>query len=241
MPMPMSLLHETRLSIGLIAVWTIILSCAIPAVRNEFGKTGPASSHAESQPGLQVTGLQYHEYDTSGLAASVKADSLAILPHRFLVFNLKSINEAHLENAQIEIHLHDKAPQDTEMVPLVTDMFAQGKKASADHNPRREFGLITRCVVEGITVKIYNADSPSIILRAERAYVDKRKRKTRFLYASLEDARSGRYISSREIIWDTRDKAFLIPGNYSAESASGIASSKGARVDLAFVVTPLLP
>jgi len=239
--MPLTLLHETRLSIGLIAVWTIILACAIPAVRNEYGKTGPAASHTENQPGLQITGLRYQEYNTRGLAASVKADRLAILPHRFLFFNLKSINEAHLENADIEIYLHDKAPKDTELVPLVADMVTQEKTTSAEHNPRREFGLITRCVVEGISVKIFNADSPSIILRAERAYVDKRKHKPRFLHASLEDPRADRHISSKEILWDATDKAFLIPGEYLAKTDSGFAIGKGAKVDLDFVVTPLSP
>ena len=66
--------------------------------------------HISLAPSLPVS--SYQEYDARGLVASVKADRLAILPHRFLFFNLKSINEAHLENANIEIHLHDKVPQD---------------------------------------------------------------------------------------------------------------------------------
>ena len=81
--------------------------------------------------------------------------------------------------------------------------------------------VITRSIVQGISVKIYNADALSMTLRAESAHLDKRRHKPRFLHASLEDARSDRHISSKEIIWDARDKAFLIPGDYLAQTASG--------------------
>jgi hypothetical protein len=236
----MRISNETRLSTGLIAVWTIILACAIPAVRNAVGNTVPASSHAAARSALEITGLQYTEYDASGLSTSIRADRLTILPHRFLFFNLKSFNEAHLENADIEIHLHDKAPPNGDMVPLVTDMFIQEKRTSAKRRPGSEFGLIARSIVEGVSVKIFNAELPSIILRAKRATVDRRKHRTRFQYATLEDARSDRRITGKEIIWDDRDKAFLIPGDYIAETAAGNARAKGARVSLDYVVTPLL-
>lgn len=223
----------------LITAWTIVLAYAITAIRHEYGTTGPAILHSANQPGAQLTGFRYQEFDALGLHAKVKADRLSILPRRFLFFNIKSINEAHLENAYIEIHLHDKVPQDMNLVPPVSDMFTQRKKTTAKHNPRRGFGLITRSLVHGISVKIFNADSLSIILLAESAYIDKRRHKPRFLHASLEDAGSGRRITSKEIIWDARDKEFLITGDYIMHSATGPVRGKDARVDLDFVVTPL--
>ena len=90
-----------------------------------------------------------------------------------------------------------------------------------------------------LKAKIFNADSLSIILLAESAYIDKRRHKPRFLRASLEDAGSGRRITSKEIIWDARDKEFLIKGDYIMHSATGPERGKDARVDLDFVVTPL--
>lgn len=235
------MLNETRLSTGLIAVWTVILACVIPEVLNEYKSTDPGSSHAASQPRLQITGLEYQEYDASGLAASIRADMLAVVPHRLLVFNFKSINEARLENANIEIHLHEQVSQNEDMVPLVTDMFNQQEKTAANRKSGSEFGVIIRSVVEGISVKIFNANSLLMILRAKRAYVDRKKHKAHFQHAALEDSRSSRRITSKEIIWDARDKAFLIPGDYIAETASGNARSKGARVNLDYVVTPLMP
>ena len=239
MLMPLS--HETRLSLGLVAVWAIVLACVIPAVRNEYGETGPAVSHTANQPGPQLTGFRYQQFDARGLMASVKADRLSILPHRFLFFNLKSINEAHLENATIEIHLRDKIPQDMDLVPPVTDVFTQEKRGSANNSPRREFGVITRSVVQGISVKIFSANALSMTLRAESARLDKRRHKPRFLHATLNDARSDRRISSKEIIWDAKNKAFLIPGDYLAQTDSGHATGRGARIDLDYVVTPLSP
>ena len=235
------MLHETRLSLGLVAVWAIVLASVIPAVLNEYGETGPAVSHPAIQPGPQLTGFIYQEFDARGLMASVKADRLTILPHRFLFFNLKSINEAHLENAHIEIHLRDKVPQDMDLIPPVTDMVTQEKRGSANNNPRREFGVITRSDVQGVCVKIFNEDVLSMTLRAESAYLDKRRHKPRFLHATLDDARSDRRISSKEIIWDAKDKAFMIPGDYLAQTDSGYATGRGARIDLDYVVTPLSP
>jgi hypothetical protein len=241
--MPIPVLHETRLSLGLVAAWAIVLACVIPAVRNEYGETDPAVSHTAYQPGPQLTGFRYQEFDARGLMASVKADRLSILPHRFLFFNLKSINEAHLENATIEIHLRDKIPQDMDMdlVPPVTDVFTQEKRGSANKSPRREFGVITRSVVQGISVKIFSADALSMTLRAESAHLDKRRHKPRFLHATLNDAKSDRRISSKEIIWDAKNKVFLIPGDYLAQTDSGHATGRGARIDLDYVVTPLSP
>jgi len=239
--MPISVLHETRLSLGLVAVWAIVLACVIPAVRNEYGETDTDVLHNANQSGPQLIGFRYQEYDARGLVASVNADRLTILPHRFLFFNLKSINEAHVENAHIEIHLHDKTSKDIELVPPVYDMFTQGKKATADHNPRREFGVITRSDVRGISIKIFKADALLITLRAESAYLDKRRHNPRFLHATLDDARSDRRISSKEIIWDAKDKAFMIPGDYLAQTDSGYATGRGARIDLDYVVTPLSP
>jgi hypothetical protein len=237
--MPLS--HETRLSLGLVAVWAIVLACVIPAVRNEYGETGPAVSHTANQPGPQLTGFRYQQFDARGLMASVNADRLSILPHRFLFFNLKSINEAHLENATIEIHMRDKIPQDMDLVPPVTDVFTQGKRGSASNSPRREFGVITRTFVQGISVKIFSANALLMTLRAESARLDKRRHKPRFLHATLYDARSDRRISSKEIIWDAKNKAFLIPGDYLAQTDSGHATGRGARIDLDYVVTPLSP
>ena len=88
----------------LITAWTIVLAYAITAIRHEYGTTGPAILHSANQPGPQLTGFRYQEFDALGLHAMVKADRLSILPRRFLFFNIKSINEAHLENAYIEIH-----------------------------------------------------------------------------------------------------------------------------------------
>jgi len=239
--MPIPVLHETRLSLGLVAIWAIVLACVIPAVRNEYGETDPAVSHTAYQPGTQLTGFRYQEFDVRGLMASVKADRLSILPHRFLFFNLKSINEAHLENATIEIHLRDNIPQDMDLVPPVTDVFTQEKRGSANKSPRREFGVITRSVVQGISVKIFSADALSMTLRAESAHLDKRRHKPRFLHATLNDAKSDRRISSKEIIWDAKNKVFLIPGDYLAQTDSGHATGRGARIDLDYVVTPLSP
>jgi|GEM_PF-3306424 len=239
MLMPLS--YETRLSLGLVTVWAIVLACVIPAVRNEYGETGPAVSHTANQPGPQLTGFRYQQFDARGLMASVKADRLSILPHRFLFFNLKSINEAHLENATIEIHMRDKIPQDMDLVPPVTDVFTQEKRGSASNSPRREFGVITRSVVQGISVKIFSANALLMTLRAESARLDKRRHKPRFLHATLNDARSDRRISCKEIIWDAKNKAFLIPGDYLAQTDSGHATGRGARIDLDYVVTPLSP
>jgi len=233
------MLTDTQLSTGLISVWIIVLTFSIAAVRNEYRCADPESPHAATLPALQITGLRYLEYKTGGLAASIRADRLAIVPHRFLFFNLKSINEAHLENADIEIHMHDNASENDDMVPFVTDIFAEEKKSSSKHKPSSELGVITRSVVEGITVKIFNTNFLSITLRAKRAYVDKRKHQTRFQYATLEDARSDRQITSKDIFWDARGKVFLIPGAYIAETALGHARDKGARVNLNFVVAPL--
>jgi hypothetical protein len=88
-------------------------------------------------------------------------------------------------------------------------------------------------------VKIFRADSLALVLRAESAYIEREKRKPRFLNATLEDERSTRRIIADKIIWNAKDKVFLVPGHYVAQTASGRASGKGIRIDLDFGVKKL--
>lgn len=237
--MTVSFSSEARVSLGLIAAWIAVFGCGYLAVTNKYNLANTQPAHTARQLHQEITEFSYREYGAHGLITRLEADTLSVIPRRFLFFNIKSLNEVHLTNARIETHLYENVSSDHELVPLATDLFIPGETGKKESHPRREFGLITRSVAKGIVVKIFRADSLALVLRAESAYIEREKRKPGFLNATLEDESSTMRIIADKIIWNAKDKVFLVPGHYVAQTASGRASGKGIRIDLDFGVTKL--
>ena len=95
---------------------------------------------------------------------------------------------------------------------LATGLFTRGKGAPGRDAEQNAYGIVTRAVVRDGVGRMFNEDTPAMTLRAERLVVDRRNHKPRFLQATLEDARSDRRVSSREIIWDAVSRTFQIRG-----------------------------
>ena len=55
-----------------------------------------------------IKGLKYEVSGPNGIVTRVKADSLSLVARRIFLFNIKSLNEIQLENAEIEAHFFEE-------------------------------------------------------------------------------------------------------------------------------------
>ena len=231
--------RETRLAAGLIVVCMVVFGLGYLAVSKQHGPSGSQRAPTTLPFYQGITDFSYQIYGPNGLVTRLQADTLAIVPRRFLVFNIRSINEVHVANVHLETYLYEEEAPDTEPVTAVTGLLEPIGIGVGKRRSRDEFGLITRSLVSGIVMKVFRKDSLAVVIRAEHAVIKSEGGKPRFLKASLEDAESTRRILADKIIWDEKDRVFMIPGHYVAHTPRGRASGRGIRIDLDFVVTSL--
>ena len=187
-----------------------------------------------------IKGLKYEVSGPNGIVTRVKADSLSLVARRIFLFNIKSLNEIQLENAEIEAHFFEEPSEKLDLLPFHDDsnLFGSGGILAAESG--KPYGTITRSVIyRGVSVKIFNSDALVLTLTADSASVKNKKSYPEFFRARLESAESGKRIISDKIIWDVKARWFVIPGPYLAQTPKGRASGTDITVDLDFNVSPL--
>ncbi len=185
---------------------------------------------------LRIKGLSATTYNDDKLTARIEADELRVNQRRFFVFNIRPFNEATLTNARLEVHLYKHMPLKANLFSSAKNILGLDKKGKSR---MRGLGLITRGVVNGFTLEVYKAGKLSLRVKAEKAYIDFKKKKTELLNAGLEDVQSKKLIKSRSVIWDNEENVFRIPGIYIATTPRGTARGKGIKVDFDFAVSLL--
>lgn len=187
----------------------------------------------------EVTNFTFQQFGEFGLVTRLHADSLSVVPRRFLFFNIKAVNEAHLLNAHIESHMYAHDPDDITLLPAVRGLGTGGGRGGKSGGQYGEFGLITRALVKGVTVELFKADKLVLILRADEGSVDHKNKDPSFSRAVLQNSSATRRIVSKRIIWDPRSRVFRIPGTYVALTEKGESRGKGVKVDIDFTVSPI--
>jgi hypothetical protein len=180
----------------------------------------------------------YNQYEAGALKVRLSGDSISIAPRKVMFFNIRSYNEIRMRNARAEVYLSENSAD--EPLPLPDQLLADlngGQMSSFEM--QRSWGMITRGIVEGLEVKIFDSGEPALTLRANSARVRDKNRAPRFLNASLENAAATRTIRSQIILWDADTRQFVIPGRYVAQTEQGLVSGTGLRVDLNFNISPL--
>lgn len=188
---------------------------------------------------IYIKGLSSNKYEGNRLVARIKADEFKINPRRFFVFNIRPFDEVTLTNVRLEVHLCPEMPKE---VGLDMGLFSLAENVLSVRKGKptlKGIGLLTRGVVQGLVLKVYKADKLSLVVKAEQAYVDFKKKKTRLKGASVKDLSSDKLITSRSIIWNHSEKVFKIPGEYVATTRGKMARGKGIKLDLDLAVNPL--
>lgn len=182
--------------------------------------------------------FSYTSFNDHGIDNTLEADELEIKPRRFMAFNIKSVNEAVLNNARLTVYTRedvDSEPQYfgfEDVIPLSDDK--EGRMGRS-----RVLGLVTRMILNKMEMDLFRDNNKIITLVAETGLVEKKDGGLKAFNAILTDVRSSRQITTRKLLWDNKDKLFLIPGPYMMSTSSGNVFGKSVEVDLDFVITPL--
>lgn len=194
---------------------------------------------------LRIKGLHYKTYDNNRLKASIVADEFVVRNRKFWMFNIRPFKEAVLENAVFHVYQNrdrtsggDKAREEEglNLLSFGSDILAIDKKGKS---ALIEKGIVTKGVIRGLVLKIYETDKLSMLVRANKADVDFRKNRVKMTYVNMEHVPSGKTIKSSSAVWNSKEKVFEINGSYTAQTQDGMTNGRKIKVDLDFDITPL--
>lgn len=222
--------------VSLISVLVLSLVLFLWNLSQRKETPSPSTEQKTSTSPLRIKGLSHSTYFDDKLIASIEADEFKVNQRRFWVFNIRPFNEATLTNARLEFHFYDDMPSEKDLLSSVADILSLDKQGKVTS---KEMGLITRGVIKGLVFGMYKGERLSILIKAQKAYIDFKRKKINMIRVSMENVSSRKLIKSRSIIWNSKNKVFEIPGKYMAQTPKGQASGKGIKVDLDFTVTPL--
>ena len=202
--------------------------------RKDTPNSTPIEIKYSSHP-LRVTGLKSSAYKEGKLLSRVQADAFKVRPRKLWIFNIRPFNEAILTNINIELYYS----RDTFLKPgafLDKLLTAEGKDRKSC---LKRMGVITKCVIKGLRLKIFMGKEPAIIISSDEAYVDFKKKETRLIGAKLQDPISKDRIEAKSIIWDNIENGFRIPGKYIVVTSKGMERGKGIRMDMTSIMMSL--
>jgi len=187
---------------------------------------------------LRITGVDFKSFDDTRFKVRIKADEIKINPRKFLIFNIREVNELTITNANLEVYLQ---PETENPKPyLLTEnnipenIYPKKNKARA-----KGFGMVTRGVVKNIVVKMFNDQKPLLVIKATSANIDFKKKEVKLKEAQVEHIPSGKHISASTILWDEQKECFKIPGKYFVNAPEGGGWGKNIQFNTNFIFSPL--
>ncbi len=158
---------------------------------------------------FSMKGITFSSYDeNSNLLVKIEADNIAIGKRKFWIFNVRPFNEVIINNARLELYLYNDGSS-------VADIYSPTKNLiGSDMTGNKEGGVITRGVINRIRFSIFSSGRKSISVSADKAYIDFKKKKLKFLRATIKDMVQERLIKGDVVFWNDKDRTFDIPGEY---------------------------
>jgi hypothetical protein len=193
----------------------VIVWAALPNRRVD--QTQTLSDRAAKEGWLFIKGLRYKTYENGSLVARVEAQEFKIIPRRFFVFHIKSLNEAVITNAKMDLFFHGReahnsiAEEGNDESPFKVLFKELTRKDSGA-------GLITKVTMKGIDISIYDSGVLRRRVRAASADLINDSGRAIFYDATLEDPHMGKSVSAPKVVWDSHEKRFKVPGDHRASA-----------------------
>lgn len=216
-------------------------------IRNAAPPLVPAVVEKKASSTMSISGFGFSIYEGASLRTRVQADLFRIVPRKFGIFRMRSINEAALVKARFEIYtdcnggtLAEGRPKgkgyengDAGVFSALGDEFnAQTRGGSGIQG----VGNVTRLLMSGLELVFYRDKIPNLEARAKNGTMEFKKKEIRMHGAVLEHIPSGKKIAGDTIVWDDDARIFKIAGSYEATTRRGKAKGRGITVDLDFHV-----
>lgn len=180
---------------------------------------------------MAIKGLVFSNYEGDRLQSRVKADQLLVKPRQFSVFRIKSVNEVVLTNTFFEIYQYpaEKGSAAGEERFSLGAQLTSGVKGLAG---LKGMGRVTRAVLLGMKMEVLNSGHPHLRLSAQNAEMSINKAEMQMENVLIENPVSGKRLISKVVIWDEKNRVFVVPGEYRLQTPGGISVGKNVAVDL---------
>jgi hypothetical protein len=221
--------------LGVLMIFGTLLSgLNIKSVDKSAATKGHRTKHAAADRPFKMEGFSYRSYNGDRLVASIEADEFKIDRRKFWIFNIQPFKEATFKRANLKLYQGNSvAGSDEEGLMMF------GKDFLKLDGMEQRRGLVSRGIINGLTLEIFDADQPSILVSARKAYIDPKKKMVRMQGVRMKDISSGSEITSRFINWNHQERKFRIPGEYVARSGGKVKEGKMVKVGLDFDISPL--
>jgi hypothetical protein len=200
---------------------------------------GPASvleQEALSDPAVPVrmTGLSSKTYRKDRLVSVVEAGEFKIHPRPFGRFRIKPYQEAVLRDVSIKLYAGDQL-EDLSSMNLLS-MVAAGpstsdsvKKAVAAHVSGQ--GVITRGIIEQLTVEVLKDGRTALLLTAARSAIDLKQKRLALSDVLIRRPSIHQIIRSQTAVWDQATQTVAIPA-YVMETGTKTVSGQDLTIAL---------
>ncbi|MBI4826730.1 MAG: hypothetical protein HY807_09990 [Nitrospirae bacterium] len=192
-----------------------------PALVKDTTSARPGFDHPHSMKGFSYSSFD----DKNNLLAKLEADEFRIGQRRVWIFNIRPFKEATIDNARFTLYLDKNRLSKP-------DIFSSTEEFLSLDNGGGAKGLIFRGVINGLSFDVFRGDMALVRVKAEKAYIDFRKKRMKLVNASIDDAENKKAVKSGLVFWNDRDKSFDIPGEYSETAGGNISAGKGLTIRL---------
>jgi len=217
----------------------ILLILFFPIIILTWGFNRGADSHTPIKQNrifrspITIEGFSNTIYDGENLISKIEADQFFIAPRKFFVFNVKSVNEAIIKNIRISLYLNSENKKKPDLVSLLKFI-----PSETGHIKLKNMGYITRGVIKGLDIKIYQDQTPSYHLSGEKAILDLKEKKMKINTARFENFTTGEIFTSERMIWHNQKSQLHIPGKYVLQTPSTQKFGKNTRIAFHFPAHP---
>ncbi len=228
-----ALLPSILLGIGLITLSRFDFSAPFNTDVSAPSAASKSSTRRITRYPMSIRGLNARTFRENRQIFGLKADLLTVNPRKYSIFRIRTLNEATLYNGKIENFIgDDPSLSDVGFLAFFDSVLSFEKKntegeSGAGRNAAKKkirfrgLGIITRGVINNLDWRIYKKGRPYFLIKAQKAEIDFKKKKTKLFTCSLENALLKKTISGKLIIWDDRKKYFYIPKSYYLISPTG--------------------
>jgi len=159
-----------------------------------------------------------------------EADELKMVPKKFYIFNIKSFNEAHFNNARFTTNLrHGNEVGNGDKSKYFSDFTLP----SNIFKPNSTMGL-TDVSIKGFEWVVVKRDETIFRAVAKKAFLDKQKSNIKMTDIKIDYPLEGRSITAGSASLSTKAKNIAIPGAFIEQSISGTKTGRGIVLDVDF-------
>ena len=189
--------------------------------------------HQTSTSPIIIEGFSHAIYHEGNLVSKIEADQFRISPRKFFIFRVKSVNEALIKKLRISLYLDPLKKRGPELLP-----FLEILPTKKDGIKLKGMGYVTRGVIQGLDIKIYQNKILSYHLSDGKAILDLKKKTLKINTARLKNFMTDEVFTSKTMLWHNEKNRLDIPGKYTLHSKSTQKTGQQINIPLYLPIHP---